>query len=490
MAETTDSSNLSADADAGGAPRIRMSEIGFTGLKKSNGSILEEARRELRFPKSMDTYKKMAMDTTLSSAISLYEMMVARARWRVDAPPEATDKEKARAKYVESTMDDMEHSWFDFIKEVSSMFTYGFSVHEKVFRKRLRSAGSRYNDGLVGIKKLPVRSQDSISEWVWSEDGRTLAGLKQSLNESLDAYRYTAIGSTIDLPRYKFMLFRTNAKRDNPEGTSPLKSCYTSWKWRTAMEENEAVGVAREMNGTPIAMIPPRYMSPDASADEKAVYEFYKDMVRNMQNNEQAGIVMPLAYDPDSRQPLFKFELLSGSGVRGYDTSEIIGRYDNKMLMSFFADLLKLGTEKVGSFSLAGAKTSLLAMAIEHRLMEIQTVLNHDLIPQLFALNGWTDERLPKFAFNDLDQEDLDVFSTAIQRLMATNSIELDRPVMNEIRSRMGFPKRPDDEPVAWEDMPNNRSRSGDSFNTASGGLNGTGQGVSSRDNTAANKSN
>ena len=57
------------------------------------------------------------------------------------------------------------------------MNTYGFCVNEIVLRKRLKSKGSKYNDGKVGIRKLPVRSQDSI---VWDyDDNQNLVGLKQ-----------------------------------------------------------------------------------------------------------------------------------------------------------------------------------------------------------------------------------------------------------------------------------------------------------------------
>ncbi len=93
-------------------------------------------------------------------------------------------------------------------------------------------------------------------------------------------------------------------------------------------------------------------MSPDATPDQKNIYEYYKNLVRNLERNEQSGIVLPLAYDPESRNPLFKFELLSVSSGRQYDTSAIINRYDYKVLTSLFADFLKLGQEQVGSFAL------------------------------------------------------------------------------------------------------------------------------------------
>lgn len=242
------------DADTTSVPRLRLGEVGHLGLKMSNGQILEEAKRELRFPNSIKTYKAMAMDTTLSSAIGLYEMMVARVNWTCRPPDDATDTEKARAAFINTCFGDMEHSFFDFIKEVVSMYTFGFSVHEKVFRRRLKKNGSRFNDGLVGIKKLPIRSQDTIDKWLYSDDGRTLLGVEQNLEGVVDFYRYKASGAQtkVEIPREKFLHFRCNVKRDNPEGQSPLRSCYLSWKWRTTIEEHEAIGVSREMRGIPV----------------------------------------------------------------------------------------------------------------------------------------------------------------------------------------------------------------------------------------------
>ena len=474
------------EADDVSAPRLRLSEVGYTGLHVSNGQILEESKQELRFPESIKTYKKMAMDTTLSSALGLYEMMVARVGWRCVPPKDPTPAEQAKADFVNSCLEDMEHSWFEFIKEATSMYTFGFSVHEKVYRQRLKRTGSKYNDGLIGLRKLPIRSQDTISKWIFDSTGRNLVGLEQDVTFSDDLYRFTTLKDTkVTIDRPKFLLFRSNVKRDNPEGVSLLKNCYQSWKWRLALEEHEAIGVSREMRGIPVIYIPPHYMSPDASAEQKAIYDYYKRAVTNLHMNEQTGMVMPMAYDPDSKQPLFKFELMSVMGTKGYDVGSIIQRYDNKMLMAFYADLLKMGQEKVGSFSLAGAKTNILAMAIEHRLMEIQTVLNTDLIPQLFALNKWADERLPTFEFDDLDELDLDEFSKAVQRIFSVNAIEFDRPVANLIRKKIGVEERDVKEEVSEDELPNNRSRSGDGGATP---FEGTGTNPTKEDANAANK--
>lgn len=468
-------------------PRLRLGELGVVGLKQHGGRIQEEARKELRFPEANRTFRTMAQDATIASALSLFEMMVSRVEWIVDTGIDPTPEMKANAQFLQEVMNDMDHSWRSFIQEVTSAFTYGYCINEKVYRRRTWDNGSQYNDNKVGFKKLPVRSQDTINKWLYSDDGRDLIGVQQSLaciTDGTDRYaKLLNATGTIDIPRKKFLLFRVDAKRDNPEGNSPLRAAYHAWKYRTVIEEQEAVGVTRDMNGMPTLYLPPRYMSQDATDAEKSIYEYYKNVIRNIQMNEQSGLILPQAFDPDSRQPLFKFELTSTMGGKMYDTDAIIKRWDNKILMVLFADMLKMGQDQVGSYSLAGAKTNIMAMAIEARLQEIQDVLNNDLVKQLFAMNGVApDVKLPKLVYGDLDEVDLDEFSKAIQRIGSVGGLERDRPVMNKIREALKIVKRPDDAPVKEDEIMGGQSQAGQA-----GVGNGASKTASGRDNSAAN---
>ena len=472
-------------------PRLRLGELGGIGLKKAGGTITEESRKELRFPQANRTFRTMAQDATIASALSLFEMMISRVEWLVDLGVDPDEAMRKRGQFLEECMGDMEHSWRSFIQEVTSALTYGYSVHEKVYRRRYWSNGSKYNDGKIGFRKLPIRSQDTISKWLYSDDGRELIGVQQSLSNISDAgVRYgnlaSLVGSgVIDIPRKKFLLFRVDPKRDNPEGNSPLRGCYNAWKYRTLIEEQEAVGVTRDMNGMPTLYLPPRYMSDDATPAEKNIYEYYKQVIRNIQMNEQSGLILPQMFDPESKQPLFKFELTSTMGSKMYDTDVIIKRWDNKILMVLFADMLKMGQDQVGSYSLAGAKTNIMAMAIEARLQEIADVLNNDLIPQLFALNGERpDTKLPRLQYGDLDEVDLDEFSKAIQRIGSVGGLERDRVVMNKIRKALKITERPDDDPVNEADIMGGQSQAG-----LAGVGNGASKNVAGKDNAAGNAS-
>lgn len=128
-------------------------------------------------------------------------------------------------------------------------------------------------------------------------------------------------------------------------------------------------------------------------------------------------------------------------------------------------------------------------LAIEARLREIQDVLNNDLVKQLFALNGYPpDEELPQIKFSNFDNENLDEFSKAIQRIFSVGAVEFDRPIANRIRKALGVDQKPENAEVNREILTNATSRSGDGMEKGSG--NGTADSASDRDNSTSNSEN
>lgn len=483
--------NLNLSAGDSTAPRIRFSELGYTGLKEFDGIILEEMRTDLRWPRANRTYQEMSEDATIASALSLFEMMISRVDWYVDSPKDPTKEDLEKSKFLMQCMDDMDHSWFSFIKEVTSMFTYGYCVNEKVYRRRLKQFGSKYDDGLVGIKKLPVRSQSSILKWKFDDSGRELTHVVQDTNLLMDGFRLAnSIGGQIDIPRKKFLLFRTDINRDNPQGKSPLSKVYKAWRYRKQIEESEAIGITRGLGGIPVFGLPVDYLKGDANADQLATVEAFKNIGRNLQNNEQSCIIKPIFYD-DQGKSLFEFELLGPPNASQYDTDKAITRWNNAILQALFADLLQMGNTKGGSYNLADSKSSLVHMAVESRLKEIQDVLNNDLIPQLFSLNGWTLDRLPRFCFAQVKEEDLDVISKYLQRAASVGLVEITPENINQVAEWVGLPSRSDSEEdieSLRQRLTGNDSRAGDGMTTAGDGTSHSPIGTG--DNSISNQEN
>lgn len=133
-----------------------------------------------------------------------------------------------------------------------------------------------------------------------------ITGVKASSYRSLDPYnRYEKRAmNEIVMTRAKFMLFRAGRHRGDPYGKSPLRDAYLCVAF-TALEDLEAVGVAKDLNGLPVLMLPPQYLSEDATPEQKAIKDYYVNVMRNLQMNQQSALILPNAFDPDSKETLF-----------------------------------------------------------------------------------------------------------------------------------------------------------------------------------------
>lgn len=498
MAEENEaSSGVLSQGTESTIPRMRLGQQSYNGLFTLSGTILEECERELRWPQAIHTYKKMAKDATISPALNLVEMAIARVPWSVRIPEGYEDELKDKADFLRQCMNDMDHTFGSFIRQAVTFNRYGFAPVEKVYRKRFKRNGSKYDDGLVGIESLPLIAQETVSSWQWEErtKGRKLSGLLQWIVEPSGKDQVHISSSWDDefIPRKKFMLFRNNPLKDNPQGESPLNACHLAWKYKTELERYEGTGVATDVRGLKVLKLHPRYMDPAASEEDKAVYAHWMNIMRNLHMGEQSGVIVPSLKDDNGEEMIADLELLGVNGTRSYDVNAIIGRYKQEIITSLMASQLILGQNGGGSFSLAESLQGISDMAIESKLIEIQDQLNHDLIPQIFSLNGWDTAVTPLFAFGDLKSPDLDVLSKFVQRVAAVGMLSQDPKTVNWIAEQANMPIPFSDTTVdideAREQLTGAESRSGDGM---SSGLNsGTGSSSgSSGDSSTGNTEN
>lgn len=480
MPETT---ALSPDED-NVSQRIRFTEIGYLGLKISGNQVIEEPSPKLRYPEFYRVVDEMSKDSVIATGLAFMRMMIGRAMWKVRIDSSYSDKAKQRAKFLHQNMHDMEHSWDSFISEATSFIPYGHSIHEKSFRKRLKRAGSKYNDGLVGIKSLFPRSQSSIKDWKFDGEGRKLLSIVQTTANASPNIVRAFKQAEVEIPREKFLLFTCDGRLNNPLGNSPLKSVYLTWQTRKAVEEQELVGLSRDLGGIPVLEAPAAIMNDSASDAQKAQYEYLKGVARNLHANRQAGLVLPSDVDETTKNKFYNIKLLTAEGGKNYDVNKVIERLNNQILTALFADVLTMGQSSTGSFSLADSKVSLTEFALRYRLQEIKDVLNHDLIPSLWELNKWDMDELPFFDFELPDATSLEEFSKAVQRIAATSSIEKDRAFFNLTRVRLGLEPYPEDKEVDWDNVVvDMASRSGDGMEQGLGS--GTGNKSGSEGNSS-----
>ena len=384
-------------------PSSPMSELGVTGLKRSAGYLDEEFLPALKGRKAVQVFREMSLnDPVIGSLLFAVDRLLRQVEWRVE-PASHKKEDKEAAEFVEQCMEDMSHTWDEFITEALTMLPYGWSYHEIVYKRRIGPwekdgrTKSKYRDNRIGWRKLPIRSQETLQRWVFDDTG----GVKGMLQLPPPKYQ------PVYLPIDKSLLFRVSTYKGSPEGKSFLRNAYRPWFFKKRLEEIEGIGVERDLAGLPVAKVPHDYLSAPKGSDKAKMVDAFKKMVRTVRRDEQEGVIIPTAYDQDTKQPLFDFELMTSGGGRAFNTSEMIQRYEQRMLMTVLADFILVGHQGTGSYALHTDKTGLFRASINSISQSIADVLNRHAIPRLFAINGWKLDELPQIKAGDVDPPDL-----------------------------------------------------------------------------------
>jgi len=355
---------------------MSLGEVGSTGLNRWGGYVGEEFITQLQWPWAAKVYKEMAdNDPTIGAVIYMSEQLIRKAGWTVEAVGETRADEEAKD-FLESCMNDMSMSWSNVISEILSMFTYGWSWHETLYKIRRGPEESnpkyrsKYSDGRIGWRKMPIRSQHTLLQWVYDDEEDNLLAMEQL---APPLYKRAVI------PLNKSLLFRTKISRDNPEGRSLLRNAYRPWYFKKRIEEIEGIGIERDLAGLPLLKPPENLDIWDAdNPDSVRLLAQSTSLVKSVRRDQQEGLVIPFGWE---------FKLLSTGGIRQFNTNEIINRYDQRIAITVLADIVMLGADKVGSFALADVKKSLLAASLEAQIQNIAEVFNKYAVPRLFRYN-------------------------------------------------------------------------------------------------------
>lgn len=373
-----------------------LREIGSSGLERFSGEVQDDFMKSLQGQAGIAVFKEMSSNDGIVGAILFsIDMLIKGVEWKV-VPKTSSAEDKKASEFVDSCIHSMNHTWNDLMSEALSMLVYGWSYHEIVYKKR--------DDGLIGWKKIVGRAQDTLYKWEFDETG-SIKGLYQQAPPNYEI---------VFIPIEKALLFRTQIKKNNPEGRSILRTAYRAWYHKKNIEMIEAIGIERDLAGLPIAWVPVQIMSSEATANEKATLSEIKKIVTNIRRDEQEGLVMPLAYDENGNK-LYDFGLLSSGSKRSFNTNAIVNRYRQEIAMSVMADFILLGHERVGSFALASSKTKLFSTAIGSWLSSISDVFNKHAITRLLVLNGLSGE--VSLEHGDIETVDLQILGDYIGRL-------------------------------------------------------------------------
>lgn len=489
-----------------------FSELGATGLKRSAGYIQEEFKRELQGQKGAKVYREMVDNSSIiGAALYAVKALVRKAEWKweppegemtqekpdIDADPLAEDeapteapekpapfaedkpepkpKRKRRirkgqpdgAEFMEQCFGDMSASWPDTLTEVLTFLEYGYSPLEITYKLRggsdklAESPGesSRYDDGYVGLRKIALRAQESIVEWIFDEKG----GVQGLVQQAAPDYQ------RIEIPISKLLLFRTTTEKNNPEGRSMLRSAYFDWHFYKRLVEVSAIGAERDLAGLPKVSVPASVIEANGTAATA-----WRDLAENIRVDEQAGVVIPSDLHPDSKERLYDVELLAGGGSKQFDVKALIERHESRIAMVLGADWLLLGHTETGARSLGETKMDLFSMALESTMDAVCEVINRHLVPRLFELNGWPLDSLPVLKHGNVSKADIAAAVEMLKGLTAAGAdIFPDEQLVRHFYGQLKWPTEGREEAIAYAEEAEARAQealeSGQAVNPVTG---------------------
>lgn len=397
--------------------------LGVAGDNTRNGQIrADEFLPELRGRKAIRTYRQMRdNDSTIGAVMYSVEQILRDVNLDVK-PANDSAEAKSEAEFVESVLDDMDHTLDDHVAEALSYLSYGFAWFEVTYKRRVGPTErsdkkrSKHTDGRLGVRKIAARAPWTINKFDVDQKTGDVLGIEQSVG-LMNGRNY--------IPLNKSLYYRTTSLNGDPSGRSILRNAYTSYEYLNNLQAIEAIAVERELAGIPVARIPAEYLSNDASAAQAGFVNNLQQILRDVKFNEQGYIVLPSDTYPDkdgapTNIRLVDIELMSSSGTRNIDIDPIVRRYQHDIARSVLSEFLLLGSQG-GSYALSKSKTDLFLRALESYIQAIVDVLNKQLVERLWELNGLNYDNMPKIVAGDVAPHDLREIAAFLRNLNGAN---------------------------------------------------------------------
>jgi hypothetical protein len=346
-------------------------EQGTTGLIEFNGIIQEDFLREMRGKEAYKRFREMTLNSPIVGAMLYYhEMAVRRVSWNFAnrADKETQDE---RVDFLNYARENMSQSWTDAVSEWLSFLWAGFSLSYPLYKRDERNQ--------VIWDCFSPRKQNTVYQWLINTPGRNDYDPKKH-NGAILGFTQQAPPTyeLVSIPTADILHFRARPEINNPEGISLLRNAWIPYYYCKNLQSVEAIGYERDLTGLPVVTMPQ-----GATLDEDNINSDANkaaEMVRNVRNDEQGGIVKPFGWE---------FELLSGAGKGFADIGRTIERYESRIFMAMLSQFIMLGQGDTGSYSLSQDQTDIAEMIVNTTADIIAETFTKQEIPRLLRLNGY-----------------------------------------------------------------------------------------------------
>ena len=352
---------------------MAKNELGTTGLGSFNGLVQDDFLKELRGKQGYKNYDEMRKNSPIIGAMLYYhEQAIRKVSWNF-VNKEDLQMQDERVDFLNDCKEYMTQSWNDFISEVLTFLPFGFSLFWINYKKI---------EGGWGWDSFSPRRQNTIYQWIMNYQGNKGYNSNRRNGEIMGVIQQAPpTFELVEMPIDRMLHFRTRVEANNPEGVSLLRNAFTSYYQWKGYRSLEGIGFERDLTGMPVLKMP-QGASLDLDDPNSDAYKA-SEVLRNLRNDEQAGLLLPFGWDA---------QLLSGAGKGFAAINTAIEREENRQLMSLLSQFLMLGQNGVGSLALSQDSSSIAEMMVDATADIIAETFTKQAIPPLLAMNGWDSD--------------------------------------------------------------------------------------------------
>lgn len=376
------------------------------------------------------TIRAMLNSPEIGAILHGIEMLVRRVDWSIEAADDSTQATEL-ATFIEECLEDMDGYWpGDTLSAILSYIPWGWYAGEIIYKRRGGpeqadpTQRSQFDDGRIGWRKWAPRPQATRYGWAFDDVGDVTALIQQDPGSF----------QKFEIPIDRLLHIVYSGKTNSPEGWTPLRPAYDAWYYKRAIQKIEGIGIERDLAGIPMIRMPAASME-----DGNALYAAYQQMVTQLRNGDQAGIILPSDSDGDGNKQ-YEFELIKSGGGKAFDTDPVVRRYANEIVTVFLANVMRTGQDGIGALALSETQSGLFQSAIGAHLDIVADAINTQAIPRLLRLNGMDAELAPRVRPGNIENTDLERLGTYLTQLHQSGLLENTPQLRHFLHEVAGLP--------------------------------------------------
>jgi hypothetical protein len=376
---------------------------------------------DLTFPRSVEIYRKLRSDATVSSSLKVYNTPLTKLQWRIDPRGASDEAVRVCADSLGLPVLGMDQEpgavrrqgvqWGEHLRLALQYLVYGFMPFEPIYEVRA--------DGYAYLTALPERLPSTITGIEVNDDG----SLKHITQAGRPGDKRTG-PKGIEIPGDRLLWYVHEREGAVWTGRSFLRECYSPWLMKWEILRTDAIGLKRFGAGT-VVMVPNPGTNPTEAQITRA-----QQLASSVRVGETGGAVLPG----------FTMRILGVEGTLP-DAMPRIRYYDEQMSRSVLASVLDLGSTNSGNRALGDTFSTLLADGVQSIGNAVAGTAT-DLCRRLIDYNFGPDEPIPAIVCSDV-KDDPQIIAGAIGDLVAAGVITPGPELEAYVREAYGLPAAP-----------------------------------------------